>query len=539
MESSKRLVILFFFLVFGFAEAQVNRYVVFFTDKEGTPYSVSNPEEFLSQKAVQRRQFQGLAINASDLPVNPEYVNAVSGLGATIVYKTKWMNGVLVYCDASQVTALMALPEVHSIEYVAPGNIPNGGRKKYVNNRNNTAEEVTANQLGMIGINIMHHEGYRGEGITIGIFDSGFIGVNSTSPFQQIFTENRFQENVSYDFVHRNKNIFLHDDHGTRVLSIIGALEENVFTGGAPNATFQLFITEDDNSEYRIEEYNWLFAAERADSAGVDIINTSLGYSTFDNAGMNYSTAQMDGETAVVTRAAQLAAEKGILVVASAGTEGNIASWRIITAPADGRDVLAVGSVNASGVRSSSSSIGPTSDGRIKPDVMTLGVSASIVRSNGTVSSNSGTSFSAPLMTSLAAGLWQRYPQLTNKELMDVIRMSSSQASAPDNLYGYGIPHYTAVKNYLEQLQQDELIAVYPNPVFEDSITLRPKNPEAIQQLYYSLLNLQGQVLEERSVTFNWLTNYYAIDMSALSAGIYFLKVQADGKWYTYRLVKV
>jgi len=513
--------------------------MVFFNDKEGSPYSLSNPEEFLSAKAIQRRENQGISITASDLPVNPTYITSVASQGASVLYRTKWMNGVLVSCDVGLLAALEALPEVLAVVNVAPGTMPNGGRKRSVNGKQNSHGTATANQLGMIGINIMQDEGYRGEGITIGIFDSGFIGVNSTTPFAHILSENRLQTEVSYDFVRKSNDVFSHDDHGTRVLSVIGGLEENVFTGGAYKASFQLYITEDDNSEYRIEEYNWLFAAERADSAGVDIINTSLGYSTFDDAGMNYTPAQMDGVTAIITQAAQLAADKGILIVASAGNEGNISSWRIITAPADGRDVLAVGSVTGGEIRNSSSSIGPTNDGRIKPDIMAQGVSTSIVRANGTVATSSGTSFSAPLITSLAAGVWQRYPQLTTKELMDVIRLSASQGQAPDNLYGYGIPHYTAVKNYIEQMQQEELIAVFPNPIFEDSITLRPKNPEVLQNVYYSLVTLQGQVLQERSVSFSWLNSYYRIDVSTLSAGIYFLKVQADGKFYTYRLVKV
>lgn len=539
MENCKRILFMIFIFLAGITQAQVNRYMVFFENKSGTPYSISNPSAFLSAKSIQRRINQGISIQESDLPINPAHEAAVANTGANVLYRTKWMNGVLVSCDASLVSTIASLPEVRLVEFVAPNAPANGGRLKSIKKRTNAHEESTANQLSMLGINTMHADGFNGESISIAIFDGGFLGVNSTDPFAHIFSENRYNALASYNFIQRNNNVFQYDDHGTRVLSIAGAFQENVFTGGAHKADFQLYVTEDIATEYRVEEYNWLFAAERSDSTGVDIINTSLGYSTFDLASMNYTPAQMDGNTAVVTRAAQFATGKGILVITSAGNEGNDVNWKIITAPGDGPDVLAIGNINGSGIRSSSSSIGPTSDNRIKPDVMALGSGTSVIRANGVVATGSGTSFSAPLVTSLAAGLWQRYPQLTNKELIEAIRMSASMSLAPDNFMGYGIPHYTAVKNYLEQIQQNELVAVIPNPVTNERLTIRPKDPELIRSLSFTLINLQGQVIEQRAVDFNWQNNQYTEDVSFLAAGIYFLRIVTAEQVLIFRIVKL
>ena len=195
------------------------------------------------------------------------------------------MNGVLVQCDPSLVTSIEALPFVDRVEFVAPlASLQNGGRRSFnLRRKTNHTGSETESQLQMLGLEQMHAGGYTGRGVTIAILDSGFPGVNSVPAFQNIFSSQRFAEEVSYDFVHNSSDVFQHDDHGTEVLSVIAADIPDAFTGGAHEATFQLFVTEDVPTEYRIEEYNWLFAAERADSAGVDIIHSSLGYYDFDD----------------------------------------------------------------------------------------------------------------------------------------------------------------------------------------------------------------------------------------------------------------
>ena len=519
--------------------AQVNRYLVFFKDKAGVPFTVNEPTEFLSPLAIERRVEQGIAVTQEDLPVSENYVQGVRDVGAKAFFRTKWMNGVLVQCDASLIPEIQNLIYVDRVEFVAPNERLMTGRKR---TELKTKELKTASstqvQLHMIGLDEMHAIGTRGEDMVIGIFDGGFQGVNTGAPFQHIFNENRINLEVSKDFVTNSDNVFQFDEHGTEVFSVIAAYQDGFFTGGSYEANYQLYVTEDVVGEYRIEEYNWLFAAERADSAGVDVVNSSLGYYDFDQGAMDYPKSAMDGKTTVVSKAAQMLADRGVIVVCSAGNEGGI-SWQIITAPADAKDVLAVGNVNSAGVRAGSSSIGPAADGRIKPDVAALGVNTSVIKPNGALGTASGTSLAAPLIASLAAGVWQRYPELSNVEVIDAIRKSASQASSPDNLLGYGIPNFKAVVNYLEQSHQENVFDVYPNPITQDSVTIRPFDPNQVSSCKVEVISSQGQTIYEASVSFSWTNRTYTSYVTNLAAGIYFMRIWWGDKRYTYKLVKV
>lgn len=528
-------------LLYGTASAQENRYMVFFKDKAGTPYSLANPVEFLSQKAIERRMERGADITAQDLPVPPSYVQGVRSLGIDVFFTTRWLNGVLIQTDPSKIDAVEGLPYVDHVEFVAPlPKLQSGGRLSFNLHRKRTLlTPETDDQLKMIGMDLMHQADYTGRGVTIAILDSGFPGVNVSSAFADIFSEGRFNDSVSYDFVHNSPDVFQHDDHGTEVLSVIGAQIPDGFTGGAFDANFQLFITEDVPSEYRIEEYNWLFAAERADSAGADIIQSSLGYYDFDDASMNYTRDEMDGKTTVVSRAAQWAADRGILVIVSAGNEGNIPSWRIITAPADAQDVLAIGAVDSHLQKSSISSIGPSADNRIKPDLAALGVGVKVVKPNGQLSAASGTSLAAPLVTSLAAGVLQRYPELTNLEVISLFAKTSSQAAHPDNLLGYGIPNFQAIVNYHEFVPQEKTFEIFPNPLADDTLTISPFDPNLVASCKIEILSAQGQLLTRDMARFDWLNRVYRADMSGLAAGIYYIRVLSEKSRHTFKLVKL
>lgn len=515
--------------------------MVFFDNKDGIPQTPDKPIDFLSERAIQRRIEQGIQITSDDLPVSQAYLQGVTDVGADIFFTTRWMNGVLVQCDGAQLSSIEALPYVDRVEYVAPlAPLRSGGRRSFnLRRKNNHTGIETETQLLMLGIDKMHAADIRGDGVVIAILDSGFPGVDAAPAFENIFSEERFVEAVSFDFVHNSPNVFQYDDHGTEVLSVIAAEIPDAYTGGAPEATFQLFVTEDVPTEYRIEEYNWLFAAEKADSAGVDIIHSSLGYYDFDDPSMNYTTAQMDGKTAVVTRAAQWAADRGIVVVTSAGNEGSIPTWRIITAPADAEDVLAVGAVSGTGQKTSTSSIGPTADNRIKPDLAALGAGVKVVKATGQISTASGTSLSAPLVTSLVAGVMQRFPHLGSKEVIALLKATASQANNPDNLLGYGIPNFQAVVHYQERTAQDRPFEIYPNPLRDDTLTISPFDPEVVESCEVEIISSQGQIVGSGTVHFDWLNRTYQADLSGVAPGIYFVRIYAAKRRHTFKLVKL
>jgi serine protease AprX len=541
-----KLVLFFVVISAGVSQAQVNRYMVFFTDKTGTGHSVEHPETFLNDRAIQRRTTQGIAILAEDLPLTSSYIQQVRATGATVLYKTKWMNGALIECTDAQLTAVNNLSFVKAAdtEFVAPGSTASKQGKSHKFGFSGTADDMTQGQLSMLGIDEMHADGYDGEGVIVAVMDGGFTGVNTQAPFQEIYT-NRINQNVSWNFVTNTANVYQASSHGTQVLSVLGVqatVGANEFSAGASKATFQLYVTENIPTEYRIEEYNWLFAAERADSAGVDVINTSLGYNTFDDSSMDYEKSDMDGATAVITRAAQIATSKGIFMVNSAGNSGTDLSWQIITAPADAEDVLAVGNINLQGQRSPTSSIGPAADGRTKPDVVALGTGVTVIGSNGAIASNNGTSFSSPLTAGLVAGLRQRYPELTRAELMEAIRLSASKAASPDNQLGYGIPHYRAVVNYLEvtgvEPEQNQSLVIYPNPV-QDTFTIAPRKPSLVQLSQIAIVNTQGQVVANNELAYSWPDNAYSLNIAGFVPGVYFLTVRIGNRYETYKLIKI
>lgn len=513
------------------AEAQVNRYFVYFKDKNGTPYSISQPEQFLTSKSLARRTQQGISITAEDLPVNPDYVNQVKSTGAKTFFTSRWWNGVLIESDAATVSLINSLPMVKETILVAPGSKPIGGRTNRIRERkNNTAENpVNQFQLQQLGLDKMHADGLRGEGMSVAVFDSGFEGVNLTGPFTHLFTENRIKQ--TYNFVTHTTSVYELDDHGTEVLSVMAAFTEGSYVGGAYKSDYYLFLTEDVSSEYRIEEFNWTFAAEKADSLGVNVINSSLGYNTFDDVSMNYTTADLNGKTAIITQAAQLAIERGMIVVCSAGNEGGT-SWKLVTPPGDAPGILAIGSVTGTGLLSSFSSIGPTADSRIKPDLVALGSGTSVVRASGVIGTSSGTSLASPLIASLAAGIWQGFPHLSAAEVRDMLKESGTLANNPNNQMGYGIPNYNVMTTSIREPKSD--VVLYPNPVISDKLTISTPHPSAGVQL--ALYDTQGnRVLE--SATFS--EDPIILDLASVRPGLYLVLIRMGRETVTKRILKL
>jgi serine protease AprX len=460
----------FFILLSGLLCSQVapDKYWVKFTDKNNSPYSINNPELFLSQKAIDRRNSQGISIAENDLPVNPSYIQAVSNLGATILNVSKWMNSVTVYTTSPAViNAIEQLPFVLSVEksnisstslneksikpffdaetyaeFDEENLVKSGGESKSYD------YGMAFNQINMLNGIALHNLGYNGTGMTIAVLDAGFLNANTLAAFNYLWTNNRI---LGYkDFADPlNPNIFGSHTHGTSVLSTMGANLPGAMVGTAPEASYWLLRSEDGGSEYLIEELNWVSAAEFADSVGADVINSSLGYTTFNDPSQNHTYADMDGNTTPVSIGADIAVSKGMIVVNSAGNDGS-SSWFYIGAPADGDSVFSIGAVNASGNYASFSSHGPTSDGQIKPDVVAQGSGTTIINaSSGNVTTGSGTSFSSPVTAGMVTSLWQAHPNRRNTEILEAIRQSGSLATNPNYQLGYGIPNYLTAHNNL------------------------------------------------------------------------------------------
>ncbi len=524
-----RIVLIAFLSTLFFQSYSQDRYMVFFTDKDDTPFNIGNPKAFLSQRALARRSKQNISIQENDLPVNPNYIAQIEALGIRTYFQTKWMNGVLVQMDENQKSQVEELSFVLDTEFVAPNApltiLPSTVSEDPVNPENNLAFPQTS----LLGIDDMHRDGFRGEGMLIAIFDDGFQNISTIPYFQHLFTEDRIA--YTFDYVRGRETVENGFHHGLRSISTIAAIGDD-YLGTAPGATFILANTEDPPTEYRIEEYNWLFAAEQADSAGVDIISTSLGYSNgFTDASMDYTVEQMDGETAVISKAANLAASKGIALVSSAGNQGN-SFWRIMTAPADSEQVVAVGATNINGELASFSSEGPTANNVIKPDVVAVGRFTSLINVSGNTTFQSGTSFSAPQVVGLAAGLWQAFPNLTNTELLELIRRSGNIAQDPNNRFGYGFPNWNRAVEIINTNNEDAKLSfsVFPNPLNGDFLNLSINEDNTGNIIDIQVLDSNGNKLQGFSKRAFGSVPPLRISTAGLPSGVYIIRLlNAEG----------
>ncbi|MDQ3292102.1 MAG: S8 family serine peptidase [Bacteroidota bacterium] len=531
----------------------LSKHFIYFKDKANTPYSVQESEKFLSQASLDRRQRYKIPVVSRDLPVTPSYVAQLKGNGAKVWYTSRWFNGALIQCDTSTFRKIQALPFVKETQTVGlriKKNSPSTGQKRVVLSKTlhpkhsltKTQQEYgeSYSQAKLIDVQAMHAAGYRGEGMSIAIFDGGFSGVNRISAFSHLFTNKKIK--ATFDFVDKNTGVFEKDSHGTEVLSTLAANAPGTFIGTAPQAEYSLFITEDVSREQKLEEINWLLAAEFADSAGVDIIQTSLGYNIFDGSGANYTYQDMNGEKAICTRAADFAAATGMLVVVSAGNEGNDA-WQYITAPADADSVLSIGATDSLGRRVVFSSIGPTSDARIKPELAGQGLQAAVINPAGNVIRANGTSFSAPIVCGLAAGFWQANRQLTNVQVMDYLKLSGSQAAQPDNRLGFGIPNYTRAQVLANQDLEENAAGykLFPNPVKENHFTiLIPVNAD--QNTEIKIFNAVGQEVNQFTYHYDKIKTdrtFVTFELNGLVPGMYHCVIISQNQTETIRFLKL
>jgi serine protease AprX len=537
--------------------ATPRKHFIYFKDKVNTPFSVSQPQAYLSQAAIARRTRQQITVKTRDLPVTPAYITSLKNAGATVLYKSKWFNGALVFCDSlvlSQIQALTFVKRVETTNRVAPAVKP--GKVKFedkpVNNQrtnaNRTDYGISFKQADMIGATKMHDAGFHGEGKTIAVFDAGFPGVNTALPFAHLYQNNQIKG--VFDFVDKDNNVYEKSNHGTQTLSCIGAYQKGKYIGTAYKSDFYLFITENDLTEHPVEEYNWLIAAEYADSVGVDIISSSLGYTTFDYPSPSYSYADMNGKTAISTKAADFAAATGILVVNSAGNEGQ-SGWHYIGAPADGDSVLAIGAVDSLGFKAGFSSFGPASDGRIKPNLASMGLLPAVVLPSGTVSRNNGTSFSCPILAGMAAGFWQANPNLTNMQIISMLQQSANQASNPDGDLGYGIPNFVKAHKILnpnfptdttdpKDVNPGKPVAFFTNPIKGNLISLTFRDNTKTSEVEVLIFNRLGIKVDHQVVAKTGDGEKVDIVLpSGIAAGTYYMQVSWENNIKTLPFVKM
>lgn len=458
-QSMKHILSLLLLLCCATASAQLNtkvvnpphsvKYRLYLHDKAGSAYSTDRPEEFLSQKAIERRRKFGLKVDEHDLPVSAAYLAAISKAGGRIVSLSKWNNTVVVELpSAKKLRKIQKLACVDStaLVYTAPKSLKLPSDRDEVNNKTTT----TANAYGygyrqaeMIGADSLHAAGFRGEGVTIAIIDGGFHNADRIAGLRDVRILG------TRNFVRPENEVYLEESHGMMVLSCIGSNVENTLVGTAPGAAFYLLVSEDGSCEFPVEEDYWCAAAEYADSLGADLITTSLGYNTFDDKSLSHTHAQLDGRTAVNSRAASLCASRGLVFLNSAGNSGG-KDWEKIGFPADATDILAVGAVRPDGIRTSFSSTGYSSDLRVKPDVMAQGQNCAVFDTDGSITRVAGTSFSTPILAGAVACLMQACPDKTPLEIMDAVRRTADRAGDPNPRYGYGIANVWHAYKYLK-----------------------------------------------------------------------------------------
>jgi serine protease AprX len=429
-------------------------YWVAFSGKDDA-FSISSPQQFLSDKAILRRQKFGIQITESDLPISSSYLQQFEQKGIVILSKSKWLNGIAVvvptknYFDTlknfSFVILVKYLGEHQTILVSTKQHIDGKEMLKVLEHKVDWKKKQTDTsfygktyrQVCMLNTHLLHEQGYTGKGVNIAVIDAGFNNADTLLVFDQL--RNSHQLKLTKDFVQRNANVFEDDDHGTAVLSCMAGYIPFTFVGTAPMANYYLFRSEYAKTEMPVEETYWIEAIEFADSIGVDLVNSSLGYNEFDDVSQNYTYKNLDGKTALISKAATLAVQKGIVVVVSAGNEGD-GDWKFISVPADATEIITVGGVDAGNHLASFSSIGPTKDKRIKPDVMAQGDNVWVASSRGVFYQGDGTSYASPLMAGAIACLMQACPTKNPQEIVQALHTSGNHYYKPDNSFGYGIP---------------------------------------------------------------------------------------------------
>lgn len=536
MVSNKNITYLALLVTFAFrlSAAEPVRYWIKFTDKNGSAFSIARPGEFLSAAAVERRTKYRIAVDATDLPVNQNYINTVEAISnVKVVYASKWLNGVVIELDSIELAAT-ALAQISALGFVqgnqqvrkfkidegkpipdleAPAPIellkPAGQATTTVPS---FAYGRSGAQIRQLQLECLHNQGFRGQGITIAVLDAGFAFVDTNPVFDSLRNRNGIVG--TRDFVSGGNNAYTGSTHGTMVLSCLAALKPGLIHGTAPMANYWLIRTEAP-AEFLTEEYNWIRGAEFADSVGVDILTTSLGYTDFDNPSMNHTYATLNGRTAPMSIAATMAARKGMFVLNAAGNY-RATTWHHIGVPADADSICTVGAIDSLGVEAAFSSVGPTADGRIKPDFVAVGAATWVSRRDeGDTFPGNGTSFSTPVLAGAVACFWQANKNLSNMDIMREMRFRGDNAGTPNNQIGWGVPKLCVSATnqfnyyYHKNAQRIEIVILQPNP-------------DAIVQLF----DTKGKLLFSQTLKTD--DRKIQIDAARLQEEIYILKFNSS-----------
>ncbi|OIP81255.1 MAG: hypothetical protein AUK44_10370 [Porphyromonadaceae bacterium CG2_30_38_12] len=538
--------LLFILIIASFINgyAAVNYFFsVEFTNKNNTPYSLTNPSAYLSARSIERRASFGIPIDSTDLPVNQQYIQQIVDSGFVVHSVSKWLNRATIYVsDSTIIQKIRQLAFVKSTQYtgkVDPANLAPSSPQKAKTDAIVT-DYTGQNQLKEIQGDYLHNQGFTGRGMYIGVIDGGFKNVHINPGFDSLRLQGRLLK--TKNIAHPGRTVFQGDNHGALVLSTMaGNLVSSNFRGTAPHANYCLIITEVGNSESLFETDFWVSGIEYADSLGVDVINSSLGYHTFDDPSLNFSFSQMNGKTVRSSIAATMGAHKGIIIAVSQGNDG-LKTWKMVGSPADADDIFSVGGLQ-SGIPSNFSSFGPTADGRIKPETCAKATNTTLIEATGIVSSNeTGTSFASPIIAGMLACLLQHYKQINPTpnlyDFRQAVIKSGSLYMTPTDQLGYGLANFKIADEYLSTLSSVRNIAQDKAEILEvkqngNSFTFLKSANYYGKTLFVKLFNSTGMQVFGKQLVDDMTT----IETPETKAGIYILKINTGIKVVSQKIL--
>lgn len=547
------IAIISLFAIKLWAQVGPDLYYIEFTDKAGTPYTIDNPQEFLSQRAIERRNAQNIAIDSLDLPVSPTYIAGLEALGLEIVNPTKWFNGTTVrtsnydlILQARELPYVKNTPrfEIDTVETAK--SYKNISEKKLnVQPTRNLDYGYTEGQIAIHNGDVLHNEGFKGEGMLIAITDAGFVNVSNMSTLQYLVNSGRII--ATRDFAYGSGDVYGFHEHGSCVLSVLAGYIPGTFIGTAPEAEYVLITSENVYYEAIVEELNWVTAVEYADSIGADVVNVSLGYVDFDSERYNHAYTDMDGHTTPGSIGASIAASRGMLIVSAAGNSGGDESGHTwLGSPSDADSVICVGAIDVNENYAYFSSLGLMDENRIKPDVTSVGRYAVVQFSNDIIDYSNGTSFATPIMAGLTTCFWQKFREKSAMEIYNAILNSArptrptetedptNYTTTPNIFTGRGIPDFVAASEIFENnVQNSEIgtdIEIFPNPA-TNSINISVYDA---QDFDVEIISVDGKSLKE----INHISNNNSINISDLDAGYYIIRINSGNIVTTRSFVK-